>query len=382
MALDPSERFFRDSVESLYFRSNPLYKLIKRDYLSPEQIVACGEIYKDEEFYGILAPAINSNLSYKSLFEGDALLFLQLQTPGPIPALFFEADTNFHTYIAQLLFDRVIEVQLDGQFVSGKSAVNSSDTDFMGVTISDRALIHGAAFASMDAQALTGRLYFYNRLPVGLGDCKKFSKRSLVKTFLGMDGQISSQFALDESEPKSDSFAWITWKVRHKRELRSKTPHKLYVCVYPEALPKVFRTCVAVLAENGANSFKVGADSFALNRPDKFVAYFDDQKSLLDCAELLSPLLEGLRVHQLPFTGELSTPALAWGVDPPNPKTITHWSQVESWRVWLCKIMASAIVSAKNDGATIKEAVQFAKHRISLEGVDLKSWTPTSEIRF
>jgi hypothetical protein len=69
-------------------------------------------------------------------------------------------------------------------------------------------------------------------------------------------------------------------------------------------------------------------------------------------------------------------------MDPPDEdgSVWRGWSGRESWRLWLARRLASALVTAQAMGSTTNgpsdEAWRFALDRLRLEGVDTDTWTP------
>jgi hypothetical protein len=80
----------------------------------------------------------------------------------------------------------------------------------------------------------------------------------------------------------------------------------------------------------------------------------------------------------VPFTSEIGGDGLlSWGVDPPDEEGSAWrgWSGRESWRLWLARRLASALVTAQATGPS-EEAWRFVLDRLRLEGVDTDTWTP------
>jgi hypothetical protein len=76
----------------------------------------------------------------------------------------------------------------------------------------------------------------------------------------------------------------------------------------------------------------------------------------------------------VPFTAGIDDDGLlSWGVDPPRSELLSSW-QGTSWRRWITDTLAVALVAARAGGA--RELLRFALQRITLDGVDVNSWTP------
>ena len=363
-------------VRDLRFRANPAFTLVDYESLPADQRAACRHLRDDPEFFGLLVAREGDPPTVKALQSGDALLFLALTAPKPIPSYFLRAHDDFERYLGRLLLDRVIEVEIDGKFRSGPAiAENAGELDEG--SIADRALLYAAELAVEQPLTLAGRLYFFNRLPTSVADCTALPGTEAVRAYLGVSGGVSteSDVQLRESHSSDSRSAFMSW-TNARSECRVAAPFKLYVCPYPADLPAIFRTCATTAGRHGAFAVKVAADAPTLNRPDKFVAYFNTRGELDACAEAMGPVLSGLRVHELPFSGQLQVSALRWGVDPPITASGATSSRSESWRVWVTRKLASALVLAVQSGYTAQAAAAFAKHRVSLEGIDVRSWAP------
>lgn len=152
---------------------------------------------------------------------------------------------------------------------------------------------------------------------------------------------------------------------------------KLYVSPTPDALAgDGFATIVAALCATRAWQFKLGADAPHLLRPDKLVAYFPDFETLTQAASEVQKRLAGMAAHGVPFTAEIADGGLlSWGVDPPRTNGF-GWTPGESWRLWVTRRLAQAIVQARD----ADQPWRFAMERLRLEGINPESWTPDSAI--
>src|SRR6185369_3495174 len=114
----------------------------------------------------------------------------------------------------------------------------------------------------------------------------------------------------------------------------------------------------AVLAglEDRGGHFKIGADAAGLLRPDKIVLYFADQQSLLQVAGALHARLPGVRAQGVPFSAEITGDGLlSWGMDPPARERVLAWHEPESWRLWVARRLALAMIAAQAAAPTSGE---------------------------
>ena|SRR5215470_14366718 len=86
-----------DSVASLAgrnFRAGKAFELVVFDRLPPEEQAFLAEMRADPEFYGILRPHPGTGRTIKSVTRDTALLWLTLQSPGPLPFFVFSGDAE------------------------------------------------------------------------------------------------------------------------------------------------------------------------------------------------------------------------------------------------------------------------------------------------
>jgi hypothetical protein len=134
---------------------------------------------------------------------------------------------------------------------------------------------------------------------------------------------------------------------------------------------------VQILNDSGAHSFKVGANSIGVLRPDKFVLYFSDCNSLQQTAREIALALSGCPVHGVPFTASIDDGGLlSWGIDPLPAIGAPWWQRPESWRLWVTNRLAAALISARNSPSASLQPWQFALERLRLDDVDTETWAP------
>jgi hypothetical protein len=379
-------------------RSNPKYELVLFDRLPPEQREMLKELKKDRDFYGILRPLEESNLGVKSVSQDIALLFLTLQQPGRLPdyvraSLGERSDQE----ITRLILDGVLAIEQNGHFLSGSAAaemISVRDDEFSASSVVEgflerlslEALHYGQSLGLTDRIALSMRLYSYNRIPLS-----PFWKRTLphadaVAEYLGIQsrngGLLDREWSKVSQTPAADG--WLVWQSRRFSSSasfadRTKIGCKLYISPQTDSLREVFLPIVIVLSHRGVRHFKLGKDASGLLRPDKMVAYFSSYADLLETAEQLKRELAGCPAQGVPFTAELADDGLlSWGIDPPPEKQVLPWLVRESWRLWVTNRLAVALIAASTEDTANLEPWQFALRRLQLEGVDTRSWTPTS----
>ena len=74
---------------------------------------------------------------------------------------------------------------------------------------------------------------------------------------------------------------------------------------------------------------------------------------------------------------EDSAPAVA--SDPPDGNRLLDWQRIESWRSWITRRLAFALVQARGSGAAPADCVAFALERLRMARVDTHTWSPTKD---
>ena len=378
------------------FRSNPAYELILFDRLPDDVREELGDLQNDAEFYGILSAPNESGLTAKTVDQATALLFFTLQQPGPIPG-YVRTQLGAHSNqrIAELVLDGVLEIDpSDGVFRSGAGAlslIREVEPGSLGqgkiAQISWAALLYAQALLSENSAMISSRLYHYNTIPAAPEWRQKLPDAAGMPAFLRIRAGEQNHAALNANwRMSSDGLdgGWLAWQaraaIRGPGGLASNASFKLYVSPLPEALPKVFGDILSALAAAQVQSFKVGSGVYGLLRPDKLVAYCSTYEQLAELAHQLQSALAGCPAQGVPFTGIIDEAGLlSWGTDPPGERLSTAGMDRESWRLWVTNQLAVALIAARA-AATDESPARFAVERLSLEGVDTRTWTPMQTI--
>jgi hypothetical protein len=372
------------------FRSNPAYELAVFDRLSPKQQELLSDLTKDPDFYGVLLPRAAGAGGIKSVCRDTALLIHTLLLPGPLPRYLNQTlGDNPNQAIAELVLDGVLEMEHEGRFVSGSGAHSLIYTDSapqpdgLLPRLSEAALRYGQALGIDDVVRLSGRLYFYNRIPLTSHWTRRLPSEDAVSRFLGIS-DLANKKRLRKNWGQIESFTsykgWFQWQSRRDISTTRERGHgyKLYVSPQPDAMPTAFRAVVEVLEESVAHHFKVGCDATGLLRPDKLVLYFHDFDPLEQTARDIARRLSGCAAHGVPFTAAIGDDGLlSWGVDPLPERGALSWQGSVSWRLWVTNRLAAALISARSNCPGQLQPWQFALERMRLENVDISTWAPT-----
>jgi hypothetical protein len=359
-----------------YFRANPNYELVSLGYLeSVGQQMLTKALRSDPEITSVLRPFI-TGLRFKAICNTTAELFTKLSVPAKIP----DALAKNPVVVMQLVLDDVLQIQsFDGSFVSGAEAYPlflPISKEFVGESdsISSRAIQYGAMLNIDNPHTLAMRLYCYNRRPL----TPIWWQRCLYPEQLLLDltsgiGDLDQHWV--NVPPNPDNPNWFVWRSRMGDSREHRLVYKLYIAPCVEELSETMRRSFPILAACGANSVKVGNSAVGVLRPDKLVAYFDDQTALRSAADALGPRLRDITPQPVPFTCQLdSLGVLSWGVDPPKDVSRLPWEGA-SWRVWVTMRLALALVDAQRANSALP-AWQYAFNRVRLDGIDPVTWSP------
>jgi hypothetical protein len=384
----------------LRFRSSPALELKRIHELPREQQTALAELQRDDDFYGVLVPRVPASAGIKSVGRAAAALMLSLAEPSTLdPAQL--ANEAWRNDVIDLVLDGILEIEHEGRFVYGADAFalllpvpfeERQDEErgkrkeerggasfllppssFL-LSLSSTALRHAEALATSDAAVLTTALYTYNRLPRTRAWAARFPDRDAVLAHLGESALLDRHWIRG-----SDTNGWISWRSRAPRAFeRTSVTWKLYVSPRPEQIREAFHALVHVLAGIDGAQMKIGSDAAGLLRPDKLVAYFHSQEELNLAARELAVALRGCPAHGVPFTAMFDDDGLlSWGADPPDSERALSWLERESWRLFVARTLAAAMVIALHASTPAIAPWQFAVERARRHGIDVDTWAPS-----
>lgn len=276
-----------------------------------------------------------------------------------------------------LVLDGVLEARAGRHYLSGIAAhplffPSNADSPAPSALalLSLDALRRIAAFDLTNAASSARLLYTWNVLP-----CTP-AWRARYPDPLDVERELRGALECDREgggEAAERGNAWLSWH-------RTEPPRgrdviwKLYVSPLPEWLGRSLRAAVQI---EDAFSMKVGHDLPGILRPDKLVLYFASRPAMMRAARKLARELAGVEPHGVPFTGALAdSPLLSWGVDWAGQGASAPWTGDQSWRSWLTHRLGSALAQAARDPGRGVPAWRFAMDRVSLDGVDVTSWSP------
>ncbi len=366
------------------FRSNREYKLVPYGNLTKGQRKTLSDLCQSMDFHSVLFPVNNQNLSIKAICRKTAIIFEKLQQPGLLPDQFITSHNESESIIEKLVLDSILEIELNGSFISGPSAfqyftINNEKTSKNIISkLSINALKYAQELDLMDSSLLSLRLYNYNRCPLNPWDCQAIEREQHLfgdKEVLYGKWNTDKWTKIDIA-PKYQDY-WVVWKLlNHHKEINDRV-YKLYISLPLNTLLEIFGKIMNVLAETNVISIKVGTTLGNLLRSDKFMAYFNNTKDLRLASEKLERVLKGVKAQGVPFTAQIAkNGVLSWGVDPPSDNNRSD----QSWRSWITIQLSNALITAKRVKNLNIEPWEYALNRLQLEGVDTDTWIPSKNI--
>ena len=376
------------------FRANADYRLVAHAELGASERDLFARLAENENHYGFLIPRQFLQAGVKAIDNDVARLFRSLSDPGPLPPIFTDVDPLFlNSRIAGLVLDGVLEVEVQGQYLTGPAASalvsevdTRSDTTHGLPTLSvlSRDALQLAAILPLEDPArLSAWIYSYNSIPLGPAWLRRLGVTDQAHERLGLHEEGHNHRRLNGNYLATPTDAWLSWSRRDRGGLGDEghLGYKLYISPHPRDIIEAFDAVIEVIAASDVTAFKLGKGAYGLLRPDKLVAYFDGWESLQSLAVNVEKALTGVAAQGVPFTAGLTEDGLlSWGMDPPADARLSGWGEVESWRFWLTNQLARALLSARSSGADAKQCLTYATARLRLEGIDTDLWMPADDL--
>jgi hypothetical protein len=376
------------------FRASPLFALVAHEDLAPPERDAFQELASRPDHFGLLIASTSVALSTKVVGRDTAQLLTALETPGPLPEHVRSAGSDENTTaLIQLVMDGVLEIETEAGFVSGPRAAPYLRVSFGNDVPADEprntlqqlsleALELAASLPTDSPHELASAMYRYNTLPLSPRWLRRFTQADSVLETLGLGATTPLSELLFETYEEGDHPSWYTWT----RLDRSTAPaaidlrFKLYVSVHPESLAEATGLAINAFIEANVPAFKLVRSAAGLLRPDKLIAYVEDETALHRLANAVRPILDGFRPHGVPFSCAITDDGLlSWGSDPPTSERVLPWQRTESWRSWITRRLALAIIQANASADSTMTAWEFALERLRLENVDTNRWSPIAD---
>ena len=241
--------------------------------------------------------------------------------------------------------------------------------------LSHHALHLAARRSFADAADAARWLYRYGTVPCTDVIVRDFGAGDEPMAVLGLASTGSARRRLAESYDGATYPGWLSFS-HHAAGDRPHAGFKLYVSPRPEALAAAFPLLAGLFARHEVRAFKVGRGLDGLLRPDKIVAYFDDEAHMQAVAAAISAALRGCPAQGVPFTarfaGRDDDGLVSHGFDPPAD------GEPQSWRGWVTRRLAEHLLAARK--ATGADAVTGALATASAAGIDTDGWTANAAL--
>lgn len=369
------------------FRFSKQYKLIPLIYGdSFDEIVNNGVEQKD--IFGLLSD--KENLTSRIIDCQTALLLYALQRPTFLPAYLTQGlDTSIIKDIKYLLSLGILEIEIQTpkekiKYIYGEEALSHLDKKiskkFNSISsINLKAFNVALKLLPLDHESLASALYRFNHKPVSRTlHAKLYDKKSVKKFFkLGEKDKKSKDFYTCWT-PLADLKGWIGFinkKSFINKHNQTSYIYKLYIS--PNSLnvfQKIFFEVTHLLYECDAFEFKIGDDAYGLQRPDKWVAYFYDKKSLYRAIQMLDKEIGDIGAQEVPFSGQSDLKWLSWGRDPQQTQ-----KEAISWRWLVCSEIAYAIQDLSKEESESRDTSKIWSHvvcRLERENINPNTFEP------
>ena len=377
------------SLKEKCFRLSPEYTLIPYNRINHDSYSEfIPKEIREDELFGILQHKKKNFSSF--IDQNTALLLYTIKDAGKLPHYILnEWDSGIVAELKFMLGKGILEFKISNKneeekFVSGTEALKliQNKNQFTLPDINKEAILQAITMLPADHMTLASTLYFFNRKPVSRDLSKSLANANSVKQFL----------TLTTSTPKTKNFykqwaelqrteGWIGFHSKKDfQEFETKTGQTYKLYISPDSLErflKIFFDVTTLLYQSKAFQFKIGNDAFGLQRPDKWVAYFYDKKSLFDAIRLLQEKISDIPAQEVPFSSSSDVKWLNWGKDP------KHYTST-SWRWLICSEIASAILDVAEKEIpevlsmdTVENIIwPYIQVRLEREGIDAQTFEP------
>jgi len=385
------------------YRFNPVFKLTPVEELTDDQKKRFRHLISSKNCYGFLHAPREAKLTVKTVNRSFAEFLINLRKPkiiGDILASYKQGtDEEKRQLLIRLVLDSVLEVQENGEFVSGVEAVNrvllSSDDIAGGIVeddnknfsqvVSQKSIHFALNSAIIHPQDISFYLYNFNRIPISLRWRQRLPDENAVAKFLNLEDSDSwhgmpewvkpQPIRIEENgEPNQFDLYWRSWKLKNRKPLKDMPSYKVYFCPLPDELPEVFRVVREIASDSEAHAMKIGRRLTGILRPDKYIIYFTQFPPALEFAREVSKRLDSFNSQGTPFSYQVNAdnPLVSMGVDPPS-----ILGERNSWRLYITNKIALAIQGVRRTQA--KEPVEYIHSYMRVLGVDSHNWKPLNK---
>lgn len=283
--------------------------------------------------------------------------------------------------LLQLVLEGVLDIDFDGERLSGQVAITRSgiitlpEPESELARISRTAISYVADLGLERPATIESRLYWFNSRPITA------TREALLGQLLSeMQAEIRRSLGEKWTMPDhkdTGSFTWFDLVNPVFKQYHNEKIYKLYISTRPEALTKQLKHVLEVLRNSRAFEMKIPNHPRALVRPDWFVVYFTNLQDLASVAQELDMVLDGLPAQGVPFTCQVGLGAnLSWAMEPPD-EIRDGRRHISSWRLWIVQQLASVLAHARETG--VDQQVNAAMLRLQIDGVDVSTWAPPQE---
>ncbi len=369
-------------------RTNPRLVVTRWDDLNADVRDSLRELRTDPDWFGVAAVPRAAE-SFKAIDNRTAAVLAELRTPAFLPD---DARTyllgNGSQLFLRLVLDDFLQLEAKGAFVGGPDALSLLPQNAFGANgagalaaLSTAAMSHAAMLRTSSVRAVSERLYAFNSAPETPRLRAQFSNASNIARVLRLAAPTSLAHLIAErwrSPQPFDEASWWTFEMWGLAVVPNEgLRFKVYLSPTIDALARAIDLAIPILKRHACPVFKIGGGLHQLLRPDKFVAYFFNQRQMRETASDLAVALAALPGQGVPFSGPVNhTTIVSWAIDPPSDAHPLAWQGRDSWRTWVARRIARYILIARHYATSPVKPWEFARIRVKLDGVDTGDWTP------
>jgi hypothetical protein len=392
----------KDLFDNIY-RFNPVFSIASFTKLTKVQKRNYEPFIKNKRYSAFLHAPAEAKLTVKVINRDLAHFLWQLKKPQTLTCLlqkrYLGTREQKEQFIIQLLLSSVIEVQLDGNFLSGIAAANrmlskigsgeiehdrNGDKNYTQV-LSDEAISFALKSPRLQPRDVSVLLYSFNQIPLSKRWQTNFPSESSVSQFLDLQDDGSWSGMPDgvhvkpirrgaDGKPVYFDLYWRVWQFSKRKHSKIKPRYKVYFSPLPRDLPEIFRNIRDLAVYSEAHAMKIGRNLPGILRADKFIVYFSKHQDALDFAREASKKTQSHAYQGIPFTFQIDSQnaLVTLGVDPP-----AAYDSSLSWRLYIVNKLGLAIQNTRR----IQPADPLLSIRsyMSMMGVDSLHWCPTSK---
>ncbi|MEN1783841.1 MAG: T3SS effector HopA1 family protein [Bacteroidota bacterium] len=366
-------RLTNDNFKRFTYKRTDNFELIPLHELPPKYSALAQELEVSKDCFAVLIP-INNGYSIKVVNQAayqflKALHYEKYSVRKHWEAMAFD-DLSY------LLIEKVISVHISRMEVTGAAVFQhlESPTTLQHEkdSIELKAIRYAIALDILDARGLAERLYYFNRRPLNPALKERIDQYPKLSTYLELS-DLNSLNSWIRVQEKKEPYWYAYAHLNYQKSYNIDKNYKIYINVPFEDFKSVLKQVVANLPSVGVIKFKFTGRMENLLRPDKFVIYCKETEHFHRTIAQLVEAIPATKPHEVPFTAKTPNALITWATDPSADAMALQMDRHKSWRVWVCQLIAKAVIDAKME--KIDHKFEYVLQRLNLQGLDHQTWT-------